>query len=141
MVFVVDASVAAGWFLPDERTENSDALALRMQSEEAIAPDLFWHEARSLLLAALRRGRIPEAAVYMSLNALRRSRSETPARATQHPPSGSRSSMAYQHTTPPIWIWPCVNTRRLRWLTRDSRPQRGRKACRSSGRSRNNRRR
>jgi predicted nucleic acid-binding protein len=68
MVFVVDASVAAGWFLPDERTENSDALALRMQSEEGIAPDLFWHEARSLLLAAPRRGWIPEAAVYMSLD-------------------------------------------------------------------------
>jgi predicted nucleic acid-binding protein len=70
MVFVVDASVVAGWFLPDERTETSDALALRMQSEDAIVPDLFWHEARSLLLAALRRGRIPEAAVYMSLDRL-----------------------------------------------------------------------
>jgi len=70
MVFLVDASVVAGWFLPDERTGTSDAPALRMVSEDAIAPDLFWHEARSLLLAALRRGRIPEAAVYMSLDRL-----------------------------------------------------------------------
>jgi predicted nucleic acid-binding protein len=70
MVFVVDPSVVAGWFLPDERTETSDALALRMQSEDAMAPDFFLHELRSLLLAALRRGRIPEAAVYMSLDRL-----------------------------------------------------------------------
>ena len=70
MAFVVDASVAAGWLLPDERTDIADALALRMQSEDAIAPDLFWHEARSLLVTALRRGRINEAAVYISLDRL-----------------------------------------------------------------------
>jgi hypothetical protein len=59
MVFVVDASVVAGWFLPDERAETSDALAFRMRSEDAIAPDLFGHEARSLLLTALWRGPDP----------------------------------------------------------------------------------
>jgi hypothetical protein len=48
--FVVDASVAAGWLLPDERNEIADALAFRMQSEDALAPDLFWREARSLLV-------------------------------------------------------------------------------------------
>ena len=70
MAFVVDASVAAGWLLPDERTEIADVLAMRMQSEDAIAPDLFWHEARSLLVTALRRNRINEAAVYISLDRL-----------------------------------------------------------------------
>ena len=70
MAFVVDASVTAGWFLPDERTDIADAIALRMQSEDAMAPDLFWHEALSLLLTALRRGRIPETAVYISLDRL-----------------------------------------------------------------------
>jgi predicted nucleic acid-binding protein len=70
MAFVIDASVAAGWLLPDERSDIADALAFRMQSEDAIAPDLFWHEARSLLVTALRRGRITEAAVYISLDRL-----------------------------------------------------------------------
>jgi predicted nucleic acid-binding protein len=70
MAFIVDASVAAGWLLPDEKTEIADALSMRMQSEDALAPDLFWHEARSLLVTALRRNRIPEAAVYISLERL-----------------------------------------------------------------------
>jgi predicted nucleic acid-binding protein len=70
MAFVVDASAAAGWLLPGERTEIADALAFRLQSEDGIAPDLFWHEVRSLLLTALRRGRISEAAVYISLDRL-----------------------------------------------------------------------
>ena len=43
---------------------------MRMQAEDAIAPDLFWHEARSLLVTALRRNRINEAAVYISLDRL-----------------------------------------------------------------------
>jgi predicted nucleic acid-binding protein len=70
MAFVVDASVAAGWLLPDEPTDIADVLAFRMQSDDALAPDLFWHEALSLLLTALRRGRIPETAVYISLDRL-----------------------------------------------------------------------
>ena len=70
MAFIIDASVAAGWLLPDEKTEIADALAFRMQSEDALAPDLFWHEARSLLVTALRRNRIVEAAVYISLDRL-----------------------------------------------------------------------
>jgi predicted nucleic acid-binding protein len=70
MAFVVDASVAAGWLLPDERSEVADALAFRMQLEDALAPDLFWHEARSLLVTALRRNRINEASVYISLDRL-----------------------------------------------------------------------
>lgn len=70
MAFVVDASVAAGWLLPDECTDIADALALRMQSEDALAPDIFWHEARSLLVTALRRNRVSEAAVYISLDRL-----------------------------------------------------------------------
>jgi predicted nucleic acid-binding protein len=70
MAFIVDASVAAGWLLPDEQTDIADALALRLKSEDALAPDLFWHEARSLLVTALRRNRINEAAVYISLDRL-----------------------------------------------------------------------
>lgn len=70
MAFIIDASVAAGWLLPDEQTEIADALALRLKSEDALAPDLFWHEARSLLVTALRRDRINKSAVYISLDRL-----------------------------------------------------------------------
>ncbi len=70
MPFIVDASVAAGWFLPDERTDATDLLAFQLEGEDALAPDLFWHETRSLLITAFRRNRISEATVYMSLNRL-----------------------------------------------------------------------
>jgi predicted nucleic acid-binding protein len=70
MAFIVDASVAAGCLLPDEKTEIADALALRMQAEDAVAPDLCWHEARSLLVTALRRKRIAETTVFISLERL-----------------------------------------------------------------------
>lgn len=70
MPFVVDASVAAGWLLPDERNDAADLLAFRLEAEDALAPDLFWHETRSLLVTAFRRNRITEATVYMSLDRL-----------------------------------------------------------------------
>jgi predicted nucleic acid-binding protein len=56
--------------LLDERTDIADALAFRMQVEGALAPDLFWREAGSLLIMALRRGRITEAGIYISLHRL-----------------------------------------------------------------------
>ena len=106
MAFVVDASVAGGWLLPDERTERSDALALRMQSEDAIAPDLFWHEACSLLLNALRRGRIPEAAVFISLDRLATIPPRDAGAGDAAPIARLRSSTTYRHTTARIWSWP-----------------------------------
>jgi predicted nucleic acid-binding protein len=80
MAFVFDASIAARWLPPDERADIADALAMRMQLGDALAPDLFWHETRSLMVTAVRRNRIPEAALYSRSNGWRPFRCETPAK-------------------------------------------------------------
>ncbi len=57
MAFVVDASMLAAWLLPDETTPQTDAILDRLDVDQAIAPDLLWHEARNLILNSVRRGR------------------------------------------------------------------------------------
>jgi predicted nucleic acid-binding protein len=58
MPFVLDASVAANWFLPDE-----PALALtaweRIATDQALVPLHWWFEVRNITLVAERRERIP----------------------------------------------------------------------------------
>lgn len=77
MVFVVDASVAAAWVLPDEQSAAADAVLHRVAAEGALAPGLLWHELRNILLMAARRGRIADEAVVPSLLRLRRLPIET----------------------------------------------------------------
>ena len=59
MTFVVDACFAAAWALPDEKSNETDALLDLIDQRPAAAPSLFWHELRSVLWTAERRGRIP----------------------------------------------------------------------------------
>jgi predicted nucleic acid-binding protein len=72
VALVVDASVVAAWVLPDEVSDETDALLHRVAAEGALAPGLLWHELRNILLVAARRGRIAEDAVTPSLLRLRR---------------------------------------------------------------------
>jgi predicted nucleic acid-binding protein len=58
MAFIVDASVVGAWLLPDEANALAELAMARLQDEDALAPDLLWHEVRSLLLTAARRHRI-----------------------------------------------------------------------------------
>lgn len=58
MPFVVDASIAAAWCLPDEFSVDADVALDRIACDSGLVPDLFWHELRHVLLAAERRGRI-----------------------------------------------------------------------------------
>ena len=60
-MFVVDASVAGAWYLPDESDPLADTAALRLTSDSAIVPALFWFELRNVFLMGERRGRISEA--------------------------------------------------------------------------------
>ncbi|MGA9602071.1 MAG: type II toxin-antitoxin system VapC family toxin, partial [Methylocystis sp.] len=57
MPFVLDASFAASWFLPDEASPATNALLDRLVEAEAAVPSLFRHEMRNLMLLAHRRGR------------------------------------------------------------------------------------
>ena len=59
--FIVDASVAAAWFLPDEATEYTDAALAATADGEVWAPALWLLEIGNLLLSAQRRCRIDTA--------------------------------------------------------------------------------
>ena len=62
--FVLDASFAASWFLPDEASLATNALLDRLVESEAAVPSLFRHEMRNLMLLAQRRGRMSRAKLH-----------------------------------------------------------------------------
>ena len=70
MAVVVDASFAAAWFLPDERSEATDSILHRLAGETAFVPSLFWHEARNLLLNAERSRRLPAGGAVAAMQRL-----------------------------------------------------------------------
>lgn len=72
MAFVTDASIAAAWLLPDEEAALADEALDRLADEAACVPHLFWHELRTLLLSAERRGRIDEHHADASMARIRR---------------------------------------------------------------------
>lgn len=56
--FVADASIVAAWVLPDESNVVAEIALSRLASDDAVVPDLLWHEIRNVLLAAVRQQRI-----------------------------------------------------------------------------------
>ena len=72
MGFVLDASVAAAWVLPDKDAAIADVALDRLGTETAKVPGLFWHELHNLLLSAERRGRIDGGYADASMARLRR---------------------------------------------------------------------
>ncbi len=58
MALVVDASLAAAWFLPDEQNDAADQVMAELAKNPGRAPSLFWFETRNLFLVAERRGRL-----------------------------------------------------------------------------------
>ncbi|WP_338012955.1 type II toxin-antitoxin system VapC family toxin [Pararhizobium polonicum] len=60
MAFVLDASIAAAWFLPDEQHDAADRLMSEIRSTVGLVPALFWFETRNLFLVAERRGRLKQ---------------------------------------------------------------------------------
>ena len=72
MAIVIDASVAIAKRLRDQDgTPFADAVVERIAVEEAIVPDLFWHEVRSVLLREERNGRIEMGAADDHVQAIR----------------------------------------------------------------------
>ena len=55
--FVIDASIAAAWFLEDEQDKRADDALFHLGSGQGFVPSLFWHEVRHLMIKAARRGR------------------------------------------------------------------------------------
>lgn len=58
MPFVVDASVAATWLLPDEGHGVAEAAYSRLLTDDALVPSLWWFEMRNIFVSNERRGRI-----------------------------------------------------------------------------------
>lgn len=58
MAFVLDSSVALAWLLQDEANERTDALADRLEQENAHVPSIWSLEVGNALMTALRRKRI-----------------------------------------------------------------------------------
>jgi len=66
--FVLDASVTASWFMPDEQSEQSDRVyaSLRASRFQAHAPDLWLWECTNIIANGLKRNRIkPEDGVLV----------------------------------------------------------------------------
>lgn len=58
MAFIVDASVSAAWFLPDEATPETDAALQATVTQDVWVPALWLLEIGNLLISAQRRRRI-----------------------------------------------------------------------------------
>jgi predicted nucleic acid-binding protein len=71
MTFVIDASMAAAWVLPDEHAPAAEAILQQLIGTGAYVPSLFWYEARSIVLTAERRGRIAPGEALLSMVRLR----------------------------------------------------------------------
>ncbi|HBF30972.1 type II toxin-antitoxin system VapC family toxin [Rhizobium sp.] len=67
MAFIVDASIAGAWLLPDEENTLAEQAMARMADEDAVAPDLLRHEIRSILLSAEKRERISADFIHSAL--------------------------------------------------------------------------
>jgi predicted nucleic acid-binding protein len=71
MRFVIDASMAAAWLLPEQHSEAVDDLLIKVTGDLPV-PSLFWHEMRNILLMAERRGRIAAGDAVAAMTRLRR---------------------------------------------------------------------
>lgn len=69
--FVVDASVAAQWYFPEEHTELAESL-LQVAKIELVAPDLLHVEMAALVRERVRREEIDESTAERILAALRK---------------------------------------------------------------------
>ncbi|MER8548144.1 type II toxin-antitoxin system VapC family toxin [Mesorhizobium sp. M1169] len=71
MILVLDASFAAAWLLPEQHSEAAETLVAGLRGQSPV-PSLFWHEARSIVLTAERRGRIVPGESIAAMARLRR---------------------------------------------------------------------
>ena len=71
MALVIDASIAAVWFLPDENDERADDILDRLNHENAVVPSLFWFEIRNILIKAHKRRRLNETGLRKAIAHLR----------------------------------------------------------------------
>jgi predicted nucleic acid-binding protein len=71
MSFVLDASIAASWFLPDEQHDAADRLMADLRTSIAFVPSLFWFETRNLFFVSERRKRLKPGEALLLMAQLR----------------------------------------------------------------------
>jgi predicted nucleic acid-binding protein len=71
MSFVLDASIAAAWFLPDEQHHAADRLMADLRTSIAFVPTLFWFETRNLFFVSERRKRLKPGEALLLMAQLR----------------------------------------------------------------------
>ncbi|OJG00400.1 type II toxin-antitoxin system VapC family toxin [Pararhizobium antarcticum] len=71
MSFVIDASLAAAWLLPEEYSDAAETLIASI-SEPCPAPSLFWFEIRNSLVMSERRGRVAAGGALLGMERVRR---------------------------------------------------------------------
>ena len=72
MPFVIDASVAACWFFPDETDPVASESWLRIHDDDAIVPAHWWFEIRNTMLVGERRARSTEQQTTFAMERLTR---------------------------------------------------------------------
>jgi predicted nucleic acid-binding protein len=70
--FVLDASVAACWFFPDETHPVASRAWLLIHEDDAIVPAHWWFEVRNTMLVGERRGRSTEQRTGFAIDRLER---------------------------------------------------------------------
>jgi len=93
MPFVVDASMAASWILPDEQSEIAILWQKRLILGGAIAPLIWWYEVRNLLLMAERRSRIDGEYIEIACRLLE----DYPIAIADRPEAGTLMQLARHH--------------------------------------------
>jgi predicted nucleic acid-binding protein len=58
MPFVLDNSVVTGWYLTDQATPYSQAIAIRLETDKALVPRLWQLELANVLKTACNRGKL-----------------------------------------------------------------------------------
>lgn len=59
MPFVLDNSVVTGWYLNDQASAYTDAIALKLQDDKALVPPLWQMELANVLKTACTKGKLP----------------------------------------------------------------------------------
>lgn len=59
MPFVLDNSVVTGWYLDDQASAYTDAMALKLQDDKALVPPLWQMELANVLKTACTKGQLP----------------------------------------------------------------------------------
>ena len=86
MPFVLDNSVVTGWYLPSQATDYSKAVAIRLESDKALVPQLWQLELANVLKTACTKGRLTQAQARQILDTL----SQLPIEVDNAAPPGQR---------------------------------------------------